>query len=541
MTLAESIRRAYLVSTPLISVTTPDAASAISIVHSVVNKVQESNGRHGVSLQWDAVRGVTPVVVGAFKRGVDWRAGHEKAVDAINQISNGNPASLMNPEEMLDRMKDAPAGSVVFIHNAHLLLMRDGKPDLPTIQGVWNLRDIFKMDRRMLVLLSPGMSLPSELAHDVLTFEEALPDADQLLDVVKDVYAIGHKKHPTVSAGTALLAVDALAGLGHFTAEQATAMSLTTEGEADGEGIDLDGLWTHKKAMIDDTPGLTIWQPTTTLDDVVGYENAKVYLQSFLDMHDINLVVWIDEMEKQLHGAEGESNGIVMDQVNVLLQNMQQNKSHGMIYNGVPGTGKSLLSQSTGILTCQLDLGGMMNSLVGESQSRIREAMRIIHAVSRGKVLYIATCNSTASLTPALMRRFRSGKFFFDLPSNSELDLIWNHYLKVEGFGENWLSGARPNSNGWSPANVAECVEKARSMGYTLKESAKYIVPESRASAKVIEPLRREVEGVWISASYPGAYKVGRTLDDAGDFVDEEPNTTRNIIPLDTSAVDKLN
>jgi len=489
-TLLEHVRRAYMVSTPLISIGTPDAASTVVSVVKEIEAVQAKNGKHGVSIQWDAVRGMTP----ASSKTTNIK----QATTAINALSDNNADALLNPVEVLSRIAQVEQGSVVFIHNAHLLIAPDGKPAIDIVQGIYNLRDQFKVNQRMLVLLSPGMTMPRELAHDVMTYEEPLPNGEALKSVVTSVYEAGHDQQ---SPDMVVIedAVEALSGLSSFTSEQVTAMSLTKD------GLDINGLWDRKKAMINDTPGLTIWKPTTTLDDVIGYDNCTSYLKKFIDRQDINLIVWVDEIEKQLHGAEGESNGIVMDQVNVLLQDMEKNNYHGMVFMGAPGTGKSMTAQSTGTLTCQLDFGALMNSLVGESQSRLRQAMNIIHAVSRGKVLFLATCNSTLGLNPALMRRFKSGKFYFDLPNAEDRTAIWRHYCDRHGYTECQVQN-HPVDAGWSPANIKVCVETADSMGILIDEAAEYIVPEGQASARSIEQLRSQAEGVWISATESGPY-----------------------------------
>ena len=54
---------------------------------------------------------------------------------------------------------------------------------------------------------------------------------------------------------------------------------------------------------------------------------------------------------------------------------------------------------------------------MGASTERLRTALQIIDAVSQGRMLFIATCNSIASLPPELRRRFTLGTFFFDLPT----------------------------------------------------------------------------------------------------------------------------
>ena len=110
-TLLEHVRRAYMVSTPLISIGTPDAASTVVSVVKEVEAVQAKNGKHGVSLQWDAVRGMPPASSKAtlIKQGTP----------AINALSDNNPDALLNPVEMLNRLTQVEQGSIVFVHNAH--------------------------------------------------------------------------------------------------------------------------------------------------------------------------------------------------------------------------------------------------------------------------------------------------------------------------------------------------------------------------------------------------------------------------------------
>jgi hypothetical protein len=54
-----------------------------------------------------------------------------------------------------------------------------------------------------------------------------------------------------------------------------------------------------------------------------------------------------------------------------------------------------------------------------------------------GRSLWIATCNSIASLPPELRRRLALGTFFFDLPASDERQHIWNIYRRevVTGSG----------------------------------------------------------------------------------------------------------
>src|SRR5579885_1973976 len=57
----------------------------------------------------------------------------------------------------------------------------------------------------------------------------------------------------------------------------------------------------------------------------------------------------------------------------------------------------------------------MQNAMVGASGERLRAALKVVDAVTNGRSLWIATCNSIGTLPPELRRRFTLGTFFFDL------------------------------------------------------------------------------------------------------------------------------
>ncbi len=132
-----------------------------------------------------------------------------------------------------------------------------------------------------------------------------------------------------------------------------------------------------------------------------------------------------------------------------MLTWMQDNEADGLIFIGPPGAAKSAVAKATGntagIPTIAFDLGAMQSSLVGGSGERLRSALKVVDAVSQGRALFIATCNSIASLPPELRRRFTLGTFFFDLPSADEREAIWRIYEKKYD-----VSGERPEDEGWT-------------------------------------------------------------------------------------------
>ena len=474
---ASAFHAARCVSAPLVAVRTADPAST---THFVIGALKQGRELPPV-LGWDVMRGLYPIT--------------KDSTDELARVLGDREAAMVGPADSLLLARQLSEDSVLLYANAHRFWN-----EASVMQAIWNLRDAFKVNGRMLVLLaSPGATLPAELSQDLFILDEPLPSEADLKRIVRGTFKDAGLEEP--DDGQLNEAVDALIGLAAFPAEQALAMSLV------GGKLDAEDLWDRKRQMIEQAPGLSVWRGGETFDGLGGLNNVKQFLRAVLAGVDPpRVIVFIDEIEKAFAGTGTDLSGVKTEMAGTMLTWMQDHEADGSIFIGPPGSAKSATAKATGatagIPTIAFDLTAMESSLVGASGERLRTALKVVEAVSQGRTLFIATCNSITSLPPELRRRFTLGTFFFDLPSEEEREAIWEIYLKKYG-----VSGELPNDAGWTGAEIKECCRKANRLKVSLMTAAQYVIPISRSAAEQIKTLRQMASGKFLSASKPGVYR----------------------------------
>lgn len=485
-TIADQLKAARRVSTPLVAITTADPSATIAGI------VKSYNGTAPPILQWDLVRGVA---------GINDQGRAARAMIVEDSDLPGVP--LQSPAEAMAAAVGLPERSLLFAHNAGRIL-----DNAAVIQAICNLRDPFKANGRTLVLLAPSVELPGELVQDVLTIDEALPSEAQIeaiiVQEVKNARETMKEPPEEPSPETLRKSIEALAGLAAFPVEQAAAMSL-----ASARRLDVDQLWARKRSYVRQTPGLSIDDGATTFADLGGLENAKVFGAAlFAGKNPPRAIVRIDEIEKMLGGAAGDTSGVSQDALGTILREMEDQDWAGVITVGPPGSGKSAFSKALGAThgspTFALDLGATKGSLVGQSEQRIRAAMKTIKAVAAAGAFFVATCNKLDALPPELRRRFRYGLWFFDLPTKAERARIWALNLARFSLAPD---AELPGDEGWTGAEIRNACEMAFRMALPLPEVARrFIVPVAVSDPQSIDKLRTMAHGKFLSASAPGSY-----------------------------------
>ena len=222
----------------------------------------------------------------------------------------------------------------------------------------------------------------------------------------------------------------------------------------------------------------------------------------------------------------------------------------GIMLVGVPGSGKSLSAKAIGIAlsvpTVKLDIGALFNSLVGESEARTRDALKLAEAMApcvlwtdeiekglagssgsgsgdsgvtkrvfgtviswmqerKRPVFLVATANDISGLPPELLRKGRFDEIFaVDLPNDDERTAIFKIHLnkrKRTVLAEQMEPGSVPvlSTEGFTGSEIENVIEEAmfnafdegRDITMTdLMDAAVATTPLSQTAKEKIEAIR---------------------------------------------------
>jgi hypothetical protein len=369
-----------------------------------------------------------------------------------------------------------------------------------------------KQARTFVVVLAPVVQVPVELEKQFVVLEHDLPGRDQLATIGRGV-AVEPGELPEGDGLDAIL--DAAAGLTRMEAENAFALSLVRHGR-----LAADVLWEIKSGMLKKSGLLTLHRGGETFADLGGLEALKTFCARAL--------------------RPGRRAGV---------------RARGVLLLGPPGSGKSAfckaLGAETGRPTLILDVGALLGSLVGQSEANVRQALRLVDAMSpcvamidevekalagvassgqtdsgvtarmfasflgwlndhESDAFVVCTSNDVSKLPPEFARSERfDGTFFLDLPAASERQTIWRMYLEKYGLDP---EQRRPRDVDFTGAEVKSCCRLAALLDIPLIDAAQNIVPVAVTAGESVERLRQWASGRCLSADRPGIYSRGTDL-----------------------------
>jgi hypothetical protein len=399
----------------------------------------------------------------------------------------------------------SPDGTAVLaLRNFHRLL---GSVEI--VQALDTRLAAGKHDRTFVVVLAPVVQVPVELEKLFVVIDHDLPGREQLEAIARGVAT----EPGELPEGDGLIALlDAAAGLTRVEAENAFSLSLVRHGR-----LAPDVLWELKGQALKKSGLLTLHKGGETFADLGGLEALKRFCA------------------RALRPGGG-----------------RMARPRGVLLLGPPGSGKSAfcraLGAETGRPTLVLDVGALMGSLVGETERRVREALRALDAMapcvafvdevekalagvqSSGQtdsgvsarlfgtlltylsdhetdVFVVATSNDVSRLPPEFSRSERfDAIYFLDLPGRAEKDAIWRLYRERYGLDPDQRL---PRDTDWTGAEIKSCCRLAALLDVPLAEAATNIVPVAVTAGESVERLRQWAGGRCLSADRPGVYARG--------------------------------
>jgi hypothetical protein len=375
------------------------------------------------------------------------------------------------------------------------------------LQAVQKQVTVGKNTRTFIVILAPVVNLPPEIEKHFIVVEHELPGREQLREI-----ATGIAQGDEMPAGDDLARVlDSAAGLTRYEAEGAFSLSIVRHRRLNPVCI-----WDVKSQQLKKSGLVSIHRGTESFQQLGGLENLKAFC--------------LRAMRRQSEAKAG-------------------NRPRGVLLLSPPGCGKSqfakALGNETGRPTVVLDIGALLGSLVGQSESNVRAALKLADAMApcvlfcdeiekalagatssgqtdsgvtarvfgslltwlndhESDVFFVGTCNDASKLPPEFARAERfDGVFFVDLPGRDQKDAIWGIYTRQYELD---ARQARPDDNNWTGAEIKSCCRLASLLDVPLVQAAQNVVPVAVTAGDKIEGLRQWASGRCLSADRAGVY-----------------------------------
>jgi AAA+ superfamily predicted ATPase len=283
-------------------------------------------------------------------------------------------------------------------------------------------------DYSAILIMDSESDIPDRLSKVIHTVDFDLPSQEEIVAEFRPQLEgwLPSKTPEELSEAVSLLA-KTTAGLTMQEVSSALSMSLAVYRD-----VNPTMLLAEKKSIIRKSGVLEYYDSTSDLSDVGGLGNLKKWLK----------------VRSRAFGEDAKKFGLPPPRAALLL--------------GVPGCGKSLVAKSIGkewgMPVVRMDIGSLFGSLVGESESRMRKALKTAEAIApcvlfvdelekalghggqdggtsqrvfgnflswlsdkTAPVFVVATANDASNLPPELLRAGRwDALVFVDLPTEEE-------------------------------------------------------------------------------------------------------------------------
>jgi SpoVK/Ycf46/Vps4 family AAA+-type ATPase len=472
----------------------PATLPSVNIAHELLTLVRSRYPVVGVETQEEAR--LEAILTGvAAELGVPlwtWDTAH----GLVHRGTGNAMYNTARPEQVLGYLERSAEDGLFLLKDLHHSL---GEPAVQ--RALKSAALSFRQDRRAIFLLAPAFTLPAELEKEVLVVPLALPGPDELRQAVhRSVNGVGGGRSVRIELTPREMEqlVAALSGLTLEEAERAVVQVVIEDRALLPD--DITRILELKQKTLLRTTSLEYIAADVDLDQVAGLANLKRWLAR----------------RRGAFGSEAREFGL--------------EPPRGILLLGVQGCGKSLVAKAVAggwrLPLLRLDPGTLYDKFVGESERRLRDALRSAEAMApavlwvdeiekgfpgvgssdadggltrrlfgtflawlqerRRPVFVVATANDIAALPPELIRKGRFDEIFFvDLPGPEARVQILRIHLKRRGRDPQDfdLAALAAATEGFSGAEIEQAVVGALYTAF------------SEAGRLDTDLLRREIAG----------------------------------------------
>lgn len=447
------------------------------------------------------------------------------------QLKIGDSVAPMAKDAIsaLNIIEQLPDDSVFALLDFHQCWQ--GQPRV--IRKLRSLAQKFKYNKKTILIIAPGLTVPLELRDNTVVLEIPLPGFKEIANILASLTAHPDVDMKLTDQGREKL-IRAALGLSTSHARRIFSKAIISKGGLDER--DIDAVNAQKKEVIRQSGALEFYSTSETIGDVGGLDVLKEWLRT----------------RERAFSSEARDYGLPAPR--------------GIALIGIPGAGKSLTAKMVAGLwrlpLIRLDLGALFGGLVGQSEENTRTALRLsetiapcllwIDEIEKGlsvgmgdggtsmrvfatilswmqektePVFVVATANDISRVPPELFRRGRVDEtFFLDLPTEQERKEIFQvHLQKRKRFAGSYdLDQLCKASEGFVGSEIEQAIIEAMFQAFSDKDTpgrdfttedvlralARQI-PLSKSRRETIESLRS-----WLSEGR--AQSASRTCDSPG-------------------------
>lgn len=364
-----------------------------------------------------------------------------------------------------------------------------------------------------IIIESTKLQIPDELRKYISFLEIPLPEEEEIRDLIRLHTKINHYDAFDPKDEEKLL--PSLKGMSAFEIDRMLDMAMSRNGSLDAE--DKEMILQQKKQMVMQSGLLELFnmdKKKFTKDSIGGLEVLKDYLEQKAKV----IQQW----------PEAQKAKVAMPK--------------GIFIVGMPGCGKSLCAKVASVMLdiplLKLDMGTMMGKYVGESESNLRQAIRIAEAAApcilwvdeiekalsgvggegsevltrmfgyllswlqdkESSVYVIATANSADKLPPELKRKGRFDEIFcVNLPNEAERRSIFEVKLKQKDKLDevkNKLDELVRVTQGYNGADIEAIVNEAIENCFIKKEKklSDEMLKVARETISISKSCQKQIE-----------------------------------------------